>query len=239
RKFDNPSAMPSTIPSEAAPALRAAVKNAGKTANTISEEKSLKRLVRPRKKMFRGKPKMRDSLLICEAEAIRQSVAKEHSPVFPSTALTCASGPRGIRAFVVSVAIGGCPAGRALERYLRRCEIATWTYKLWKCNREIERTEPERRGVLGLRIGQRCKSPAAATRFRLAAGIACSSHTLHIREARSAASGLQEQCGPQIGKSSPLRARRTRANPGEAARPDSVRSPLHTWGGEPRHRARR
>src|SRR5208337_292215 len=89
RKFDNPSAMPSTIPSEAAPALRTAVKNAGKTENTISEEKSLKRLVSPRKKMFRGKPKMRDSLLICAAETIQESVAKEHSPVFRSVGVRC------------------------------------------------------------------------------------------------------------------------------------------------------
>src|SRR5208337_4590606 len=194
--------MPSTIPSEAAPALRAAVKNAGKTANTISEEKSLKRLVRPRKKMFRGKPKMRDSLLICEAEAIRQSVAKEHSPVFPSTALTCASGPRGSDCLLV---------GPSLAR-IRLVHFAA--------------NENE-------------DDAATATRFRAAAGIGCSLRTPHILEARSAASGLQEQCGPQIGKSSPLRARRTRANPGEAARPDFARSLRRTWGDEPLHRARR
>jgi hypothetical protein len=39
--------------------LRTVVKNAGNTENTISEEKSLKRLVRPRKKMFFGSPQIR------------------------------------------------------------------------------------------------------------------------------------------------------------------------------------
>jgi hypothetical protein len=35
------------------------VKNAGNTENTISEEKSLKRLVSPRKNMFFGSPQIR------------------------------------------------------------------------------------------------------------------------------------------------------------------------------------
>ena len=58
KKFDIPSAIPSTNPSDAAPALSTEVKNAGKTENTISEEKSLKRLVSPRTKIFLGKLKV-------------------------------------------------------------------------------------------------------------------------------------------------------------------------------------
>src|SRR5665213_812421 len=51
--------MPSTSPSDSAPALSTEVKNAGKTEKTISEEKSFKRLVSPRKNMFLGRPKIR------------------------------------------------------------------------------------------------------------------------------------------------------------------------------------
>src|ERR1019366_10722163 len=56
--FDAASAIPSTKPSDAAPACTTEVKNAGKTARIISDEKSLSRLVRPRKKTFRGRPKI-------------------------------------------------------------------------------------------------------------------------------------------------------------------------------------
>src|SRR5713226_8509886 len=48
--------MPSTRPSDCAPAFRTEVKKAGKIENTISDEKSLKRLVSPRKKIFLGSP---------------------------------------------------------------------------------------------------------------------------------------------------------------------------------------
>src|SRR3989344_139191 len=54
--FDAASAMPSTNPRDPAPDFNTLVKNAGNAESTISDEKSLKRLVSPRKKMFLGNP---------------------------------------------------------------------------------------------------------------------------------------------------------------------------------------
>src|ERR1035437_1405332 len=55
--------MPSTSPSDPAPALSTEVKKAGKTEKTISEEKSLKKLVSPRKNMFFGRPRIRSFMV--------------------------------------------------------------------------------------------------------------------------------------------------------------------------------
>src|SRR5450830_934308 len=55
--------MPSTSPSDPAPALSTDVKKAGKTEKTISEEKSLKKLVSPRKNMFFGRPRIRSFMV--------------------------------------------------------------------------------------------------------------------------------------------------------------------------------
>ena len=55
--LDAPSAIPSTRPSDAAPALSTEVKKAGNAERIISFEKSLKKLVRPRMKMLRLRPK--------------------------------------------------------------------------------------------------------------------------------------------------------------------------------------
>jgi hypothetical protein len=51
--------MPSTTPNDCAPDLSTEMKNAGRTENTISDEKSLKKLVTPRTKTFLGSPKNR------------------------------------------------------------------------------------------------------------------------------------------------------------------------------------
>ena len=55
--LDAPSAIPSTRPSDAAPAFKTEVKKAGNAERIISLEKSLKKLVRPRMKMLRFRPK--------------------------------------------------------------------------------------------------------------------------------------------------------------------------------------
>src|ERR1035437_837835 len=55
--------MPSTSPSDPAPALSTEAKKAGKTEKTISEEKSLKKLVSQRKNMFFGRPRMRSFMV--------------------------------------------------------------------------------------------------------------------------------------------------------------------------------
>ncbi|MBI3573453.1 hypothetical protein HY090_00190 [Candidatus Kaiserbacteria bacterium] len=52
--FEVPSAMPSTRPKDAAPVFNTDMKNAGNTDATISEEMSLKKLVRERRKTFLG-----------------------------------------------------------------------------------------------------------------------------------------------------------------------------------------
>src|SRR5450759_6035956 len=57
-RLDAASAMPSTRPRDSAPAFSTDIKNAGNTDATISEEKSLKKLVSPRKKTLRGRPRI-------------------------------------------------------------------------------------------------------------------------------------------------------------------------------------
>jgi beta-lactamase regulating signal transducer with metallopeptidase domain len=57
-RFEAISATPSTSPSDAAPVFSTDMKNAGNTDATISEEKSLKKLVSPRKKTLRGSPRI-------------------------------------------------------------------------------------------------------------------------------------------------------------------------------------
>ena len=56
-KFEAPSAIPSTNPKDAAPDFNTEAKKAGKMESTISEEKSLNRLVSPRMKHFSADPK--------------------------------------------------------------------------------------------------------------------------------------------------------------------------------------
>jgi hypothetical protein len=56
-RLDAASAMPSTRPRDSAPAFSTDIKNAGNADATISEEKSLKKLVSPRKKTLRGRPR--------------------------------------------------------------------------------------------------------------------------------------------------------------------------------------
>ena len=58
KKLDKDSAIPSTNPIDAAPVFKTVVKKAGKIEKTISEEKSLKKLVIPKIKMFLDNPKI-------------------------------------------------------------------------------------------------------------------------------------------------------------------------------------
>ena len=56
--LDAASAIPSTIPSAWTPDFSTEIKNAGKIDRIISDEKSLKKLVRPRKKTFFWRPRI-------------------------------------------------------------------------------------------------------------------------------------------------------------------------------------
>src|ERR1035438_1821428 len=63
-RLDVASATPSTRPRDSAPAFSTDIKNAGNADATISEEKSLKKLVRPRKKTLRGRPRILSFIIL-------------------------------------------------------------------------------------------------------------------------------------------------------------------------------